>query len=156
MSKNPNKGFKANTLVTIYFDWENQKDVIGTGLLVKKLKKGLPFILKDSQTVKTVKKESFHNTDFFNWTDEEKTLGECNQYNYEKWLCQIVHSSNPSYEIGKSYRFNLRYLEGSFEDSQIFSNSKDDDEDDENLYKEHWKNKNLIDEFVKFNGEEIY
>ena len=30
------------------------------------------------------------------------------------------------------------------------------DEDDENLYKEHWKNKNLIDEFVKFNGEEIY
>lgn len=156
MSKNPSKGFKANTLVTIYSDWENQKDVIGTGLLVKKLKKGLPFILKDSQTVKTVKKESFHNTDFFNWTDEEKTLGECNQYNYEKWLCQIVHSSNLSYEIGKSYRFNLRYLEGSFEDSQIFSNSKNDDEDDENLYKEHWKNKNLIDEFVKFNGEEIY
>ena len=56
----------------------------------------------------------------------------------------------------KEKKLRLSELEGSFEDSQIFSNSKDDDEDDENLYKEHWKNKNLIDEFVKFNGEEIY
>ena len=94
--------------------------------------------------------------DFFNWTDEEKNLGVCNQYNYEKWLCKIVKSNNPSYQNGSEYSFNIRYLEGSFEDSQIFSNSKDDEDDDENTYKEQWKNKNLIDEFVKVNGEEIY
>ena len=155
MDNTKNK-LKANNLVVIFSDWENQKGIIGTGLLLKRLKKGLPFILKDTQTVKVPTKKTYHGMDFFNWTDEEKNLGVCNQYNYEKWLCKIVKSNNPSYQNGSEYSFNIRYLEGSFEDSQIFSNSKDDEDDDENTYKEQWKNKNLIDEFVKVNGEEIY
>lgn len=155
MDKSKND-FRANILVTVFSDWENQKGIIGTAMLVKRIKKGLPFILKDTQTVKVVKKESFHGTDFFNWTNEEKNLGECNQYNYEKWLCKMIKSTNPAYQVNELYTFNLRYLEGSFEDSQIFSNSKDDEDDDENAYREQWKNKNLIDEFVKVDGEEIY
>lgn len=153
---NSKSKLKANNLVIIFSDWENQKGIIGTGLLLKRLKKGLPFILKDTQTVKIPNKKTYHGMDFFNWTDEEKNLGVYNQYNYEKWLCKIVKSNNPSYQNGSEYSFNIRYLEGSFEDSQIFSNSKDDEDDDENTYKEQWKNKNLIDEFVKVNGEEIY
>lgn len=153
---NSKSKLKANNLVIIFSDWENQKGIIGTGLLLKRLKKGLPFILKDTQTVKIPNKKTYHGMDFFNWTDEEKNLGVYNQYNYEKWLCKIVKSNNPSYQNGSEYSFNIRYLEGSFKDSQIFSNSKDDEDDDENTYKEQWKNKNLIDEFVKVNGEEIY
>lgn len=153
MSKN---FFKSNDLVTVFSDWENQKEIIGTVLLIKRIKKGLPFILKDTQIVKVPKKQSFHGTDFFNWTEEEKTLSKCNQYNYEKWLCKVITSENEKYNVNEVYTFNLRYLEGFLEDSQIFSNCKDDETDDENVYKEQWKNKNLIDEFIKVNGEEIY
>lgn len=148
--------FKTNNLVTIFSDWENQKGIIGTGLLVKRVKKGLPFILKDTQIIKVPKKETFHGTDFFKWSEEEKPLGICNQYNYERWVCKIIKSNNPKYNVNETYTFNFRYLEGSFEDSQIFSNVKDDDDEDEESYKNQWKNKNLIDEFVKVNGEEIY
>lgn len=148
---------EENQLLTVYSDWENQKGVIGTVLLIKRLKKGLPFILKDTKTIKIPKKESFHGNDFFKWHEEEQVLGECNQYNYEKWLCKVIKSQNPSYEINGIYSFNIRYLEGVFEDSQIFSNSKkDDEEQDEDFYRKQWENKNLIDEFVKVNGEEIY
>jgi len=83
MDNTKNK-LKVNNLVVIFSDWENQKGIIGTGLLLKRLKKGLPFILKDTQTVKVPNKKTYHGMDFFNWTDEEKNLGVCNQYNYEK------------------------------------------------------------------------
>lgn len=149
--------FSVNNLVTVFKDWENQKDIIGTVMLVKKLKTGLPFILKDSTTIKIPRKESYHGTDFFNWTDEEKILGSCNVYNYEKWLCKIIKSNDKSFAPNELHNFNLRFLEGNFEDHEIFSKyNKEDEEDTEINYREKWQNKNLIDEFIAVNGEEIY
>ncbi len=143
---------KQNNIITAFEDWENCKKPIGTVILLEKLKTGLPFILKDSQTIKKATKESFHSTDIFKWTDEEKSLGSCNVYNSEKWICKIIKSEDfNKYPNSSLHRLNIRYLEGNFEDSQIFSSSSNEDEYDKKI-----ENKTLVDTFLKVNGEEIY
>lgn len=149
---------KANNLVTIFKDWENQKNVIGTALLIKRLKRGLPFILKDTISVPTPQKKQFHETIIFEWTDKEKALDTTKVYGYEQWLCKIIKSTDDAYSINTEARLNIRYLKGDFEDSQIQSNYKNPDEDEleEEEYLNKWKIKNLIDSFVEVNGEQIY
>lgn len=151
------KELSKNNFITVFEDWENEKEIIGTICLIKKIKNGLPFILKDTETVKVPKKETFHSTDFFKWSDEEKSLGICKVYNYERWLCKMIKPIKKNYAKNTLYTFNIRYLEGAYDDSKIFSQyNKNDDEEDEKSYKELWKNKNLIDEFVSVDGEQIY
>lgn len=149
---------KANKLITVFNDWENQKDVIGTVLLIKRLKRGLPFILKDTVTKKVPEKKQFHETIFFEWSDEEEALETTKVYGYEQWLCKVIKSVNPSYPINTEVRLNIRYLKGDFEDAQIQSNYKnlDEDELEEEAYLTQWKIKNLMDKFIEVNGEEIY
>lgn len=149
---------KANKLVTVFNDWENQKDIIGTVLLIKRLKRGLPFILKDTVTKKVPEKKQFHETIFFEWSDEEEALETTKVYSYEQWLCKVIKSVNPSYPINTEVRLNIRYLKGDFEDAQIQSNYKnlDDEELEEEAYLSQWKIKNLMDNFIEVNGEEIY
>lgn len=149
---------KTNKLVTVFNDWENQKDIIGTVQLIKRLKKGLPFILKDTVTRKVPEKKQFHETIFFEWSDKEEALETTKVYSYEKWLCKVIKSVNPSYPVNTEIRFNIRYLKGDFEDSKIQSNYKDLDNEEleEDTYLVQWKIKNLIDNFIEIDGKEIY
>lgn len=39
--------YKEGDIVTIYKDWENEKDIIGTARLVKMISLGRSFILED-------------------------------------------------------------------------------------------------------------
>lgn len=149
--------FKSNHLVTVYTDWQNQKDVIGTALLIKKLKKGLPFILKDTVVVKVP--EKVQGLEIFEWTEEEKGLGICKVYNSERWLCKMIKSEKEQYPINQEFRFDIRYLEGNFADAEIQSEYKElteDDVEEEQQYISEWKTKNLMDEFLLVNGEQIY
>ena len=151
------KSLLKNSFITIFEDWENEKDIIGTVCLIKKVRNGLPFILKDTEIIKVPKKETFHSTDFFRWSDEEKSLGICKVYNYERWVCKMIKPVKQNYAKNGIYTFNIRYMEGIYEVSKIFSQyNKDDDEEDETSYKDLWKNKNLMDEFISVNGEQIY
>ena len=149
---------KSNNLITVFNDWENQKDIIGTVLLIKRLKRGLPFILKDTISVPTPEKKQFHETIIFEWTNKEQTLETTKVYGYDQWLCKIIKSVNSSYPVNSEARLNIRYLKGDFEDSQIYSNYKNYDEDEleEEEYLSKWKIKNLMDKFIEVNGKEIY
>ena len=40
------KGIKVH----LFYDWENEKDLIGEGTLIRKVKEGLPFIITDIDT----------------------------------------------------------------------------------------------------------
>lgn len=149
---------RAHNLVTAYKDWENQKDMIGTVLLIKKLSKGLPFILRDTVTVKVPEKKQYHSIEFFEWSDKEQALDTTKVYSYEKWLCRVVKPVSSDVHVNTEMRINIRYLKGDFSDSEIQSNYKNSDEDDleEEGYQKQWKIKNLMDTFIEVNGEQIY
>lgn len=149
---------RAHNLVTVYKDWENQKNIIGTALLIKRLSKGLPFILKDTVTIRVPEKKQYHSIEFFEWSDEEQALENTKVYSYEKWLCKIIKSLDEAYPINHEIRANIRYLKGNFTDSEIQSNYKNYDDDDleEEEYQNQWKMKNLMDTFIEVNKEQIF
>ena len=153
--------FKENQLITIYKDWENEKEVIGTGRLIKFKKKGLPFILKDTDIIKQPNTLSFHGQVITEWEEKEINLSVYRIYNYERWDVKIIKSQIPFYKIGNTYSLNIRYFVDSATDKEYFKiiNENEDltEEQEEEKYISECISKNLpIDRFLTYGGIQIY
>lgn len=115
-------------LITIYQDWENEKDPIGTAKLVKRTKFGRSFILKEMMPE----------------TSQEV-------FNYEEWIVEWPEDPDPPmfpYLSGPVQTVQkIRYM-----DMIGISNSKDDEEyeDDEAVKKLQ------VDKFISIHNIEVY
>lgn len=132
-------------VVTVYEDWQKACNLIGVACLVKKKRNGLPFILEDTVTVKSPEKTIIYNDPIYNWKDVEVPLEKYKVYNYERWDCLLIKSSNPRYKEGETYSLNIRYLEGEYSDSSL---------PEENDFRS--KEGVIIDSFIKINDMDIY
>lgn len=148
---------KPFSLVPIYDDWENEKKLIGSGILMKKRRNGLPFILKDTYTLLRPDTVSFYNQPITKWVEQTMPLANYNLYSYQKWDVKIIKSSNAHYEVGKIYTFNIRYLIDQISDFEVKSKEHfKDDITEEEYIKQCIKKNKMIDKFIKIDGIELF
>jgi len=144
-------------MITVYQDWENEKIPIGTALLLKKVRSGLPFILKDMEEIKVPKTVTFYEEKITTWELKKKPLTSYNLYSYEKWLVFIVKSDNSFFKEKNTYTLNIRYFIKEVNDSELASVVFDDLELTEEDYIKYCKNKNkIIDKFMEIDGIELF
>lgn len=155
--------FKKDTLVTIYEDWENEKNVIGTGRLIKYKKTGLPFIIKDTIIRYIPNTLSFHGQLVTEWHSKIVESTTFNIYNYERWDVKIIKSQNPKFRVGDVYSLNIRHLIANTSDKNYFKDIKYqkeeelNEEEEEEKYIKECISKNLpIDRFIMYEGLQIY
>jgi hypothetical protein len=155
--------FIQNALVTIYEDWENEKNIIGTGILIEKRGNGHSFILKDTTKVNVPNTLTFHGQVVTEWIVRDKNLPYYNLFSYERWNILLTVSKNPRYKNNTIYTLNKRYLVEYTTDerlSKIIGKGKREDyledQEEEKYIEECIKLNKPIDKFLKVDGISIY
>lgn len=143
-------------LVTVYEDWENEKKPIGTALLLKKRRNGLPFVLKDMIETRVPKTISIYDEKITNWETVEKPLTNYNLYSYQKWDVLIIKSNNSKYDRNRVYTLNIRFFVKEVNDSELKLHHKEKELTEEEYLLLCKKKNKIIDNFIKVNGIEIF
>lgn len=148
--------FKPFKFVSLYENWQEEKGMIGTGLLVRKKRNGLSFILRDTYTEIEPSTTSFYEEPITEWKQVEKSLGKYNLYSYQRWDVKIIKSQSPKYQHGMMYTFNIRYFVGEVKDNQILSEQSQNEITEEEYLMECKKKNRPFDSFIKINGIEMF
>jgi hypothetical protein len=144
-------------VVPIFEDWENESNLIGSAILLKRRRNGLPFILKDTYSLVRPDTVSFYNQPVTKWIEVNMPLEKYNLYSYQKWDVKIIRSNNPRYQPGKIYTINIRYFIKQVNDLEVKSREHFKDELTEEEYIKLCLKKNkMIDKFMKIDGVELF
>lgn len=148
--------FQPYKIVSLYENWQEEKNMIGTGLLLRKKRNGLPFILKDTYVDYEASTISFHDEPITEWKQVEKSLGKYNLYSYQRWDIKMIKTQSPRYVNGQIYTFNIRFFIGEVKDRHLYSDDKEKEITEEEYLTDCKKKNKSIDTFIKVNGVEIF